>query len=78
MNQVQEAIKAILSKDKEPFFDQIMLCVEQIRKDGNTFFIGLDRIKSLDEARYIVEVSFPDNTKKNISQLPLVYSKKLV
>ena len=65
MNQNKEKIEAILSKHKEPSFDEIMLCAEQIKKDGNIFFIGLDKIGFSDEKQYIVQISYPNNTEKD-------------
>lgn len=65
MDQSKEAIEVLLSKNQELSFDGVMLCAEQIRRDGNIFFIGLDTIGTLDKEQYIVEVGFPSNIKKN-------------
>jgi len=65
MDQSQKEIEVILSKDKELSFNEIMLCAEQIRKEGNIFFIGLDEIGPLHERQYIVEVIVANNTEKN-------------
>ena len=64
MDQGKKEIEAILSTDEKLSYDEIMLCAEQIKKDGNIFFIGLEKIRSLDTEQYLVEIKFPNNTEK--------------
>ena len=66
MNQGQEEIKTILLKDEDLSFDEIMLCIEQIRKDGNAFIVKLDGMRSLDAKQYTVVVGFPSNAKEGV------------